>query len=300
MQKIIYLTISLLFLSPQLNAATEITPGVLYQPGSQLKVSSYGVELTVPAEWQAMLPQGAEALIMEPIGKTARMVVTAVPNSNSTSIRQLMNQTQPLDMMSQLQPTGQVTEQDGMFSQRYQIIGINPQNLVGSAYGRLGNNNTAIFVIMLEPQNQNMLPTLGKQFINSVSFSVPKSERQLQADANSNINWDQTLRGRTLRYERTSNGLTVEKQINLCSDGSFTYSDNDRYASSNVGGDFRGYSNSGDNGRWQIAGNQIILSWNDGSQSQYTLSQRYVREYGEWGIFVDDQRWFNNSNRVCN
>lgn len=48
MKKILYLVISLLLLHPQSHAATEISPGVLYQPGSQLKVSTYGVEFTVP------------------------------------------------------------------------------------------------------------------------------------------------------------------------------------------------------------------------------------------------------------
>lgn len=42
------------------------------------------------------MPQGAEALIMERIGKVARIIVMAIPNSNSQAIRQLMSQAQSL------------------------------------------------------------------------------------------------------------------------------------------------------------------------------------------------------------
>ena len=135
----------------QANAATEISPGVLYQPGTRLQVSSLGLELTVPKNWQALLPQGSEALVMEPIGQTARMIVTAVPDSSAQSIRQLMSQAQALDAMTQLLPSGQLNESNGIFSQQFQVSGHNPQNLKASAYGRLGSNRIALFVVMLEP-----------------------------------------------------------------------------------------------------------------------------------------------------
>ena len=296
----VLLVLLALILSSQIHARTEITPGVLYQPGSELTVPSYGIDLTVPAQWRAMLPVNSEALIMEPIGKVARMVVMAVPNSSNQAIRQLMNQSQVLDVTSQLLPSGQVQEENGIFSQTYKVTGVNPQNLVGSAYGRLGSNKTAVFVIMLEPRNQNMLPVLGKQFINSVTFSAPKSTMQMQADANNQINWAQKLRGRTLRYQSTGNGLSVTKLMNLCSDGTFSYSDKDNYGSGSLNSGFNLNSNYGQSGRWQITGNQIILSWNDGSSTQHTLSHQYVADYGEWGTFVDGERWFNNPNQVCN
>jgi hypothetical protein len=295
--QIIPALLMLLTLATAARASTEISPGVVYQPGTQLTVSSYGIDLTVPRDWRAMLPQGAEALIMEPIGQVARMIVMAVPNSDAQNIRQLMSQPQPLDMMTQLVPRTPPVDQGGLFSQQYEVQGNNPQNLVASAYGRLGSNRTAVFVIMLEPRNQNMLPALGRQFISSISFSAPQSAA---AAGGGNIDWNQRLRGRTLTYRSTSNGMSITKLMNLCSDGRFSYTDSDSHNSSSATGDFSGYSQSGYTGRWQISGNQIHLSWDDGSRSQFTLSYRHVPEYDEWGIFVDDQRWFNNQNRVCN
>ena len=76
---------------------------------------------------------------------------------------------------------------------------------------------------MLVPQKQNMLPAVGKQFINSVTFSAPKSEMQRQAEANSQRDWAQEFRGRTLQYLSTDNGLSVKKLINLFVDCTFSY-----------------------------------------------------------------------------
>ncbi len=288
------------FATSPLQAATEISPGVLYQPGSQLKVSSLGLQLTIPENWQAVLPAGSEALVMEPTGQTARMIVTAAGQSSAQTVQALMSQPQVLDAMTQLQPVGQLSQQAGIYAQQFKLVGNNPQNLKASAYGRLGSNQTALFVIMLEPQNQNLLAEVGRKFIQSVKFNRPQASVPANADGNQNIDWDQALRGRTLQYLKTNNGLSVDKRMNLCSDGSFFYSDNDSYVSSDAISDFSGSSQSSNAGRWNISGDQIKLAWNDGSTSQFTLSRRYVREWGEWGTFVDDERWFNNRNRVCN
>ena len=295
------LIVTILALCPlQGHAATEISPGVLYQPGTRLQVSSLGLELTVPNNWQALLPQGSEALVMEPIGQTARMIVTAVAGSSAQSMRQLMSQPQVLDAMTQLVPSGQPGERNGIYMQQFELSGYNPQNLTASAYGRLGSNQTALFVVMLEPAGQNLLPALGRQFIQAATFSAPRVAQQTQGGNGGPIDWDRELRGRTLQYLKTSNGLSIDKRMNLCSDGSFIYTDNDSYVSSDAVGDFSGYSQSGNAGRWEISGNTIRLRWNDGTQSQFTLSRRYVAEWGEWGTFVDDERWFNNRNRACN
>ncbi len=292
--------LSLSLLTTGANAATEISPGVLYQPGTRLQVSSLGLELTVPDNWQALLPQGSEALVIEPIGQVARLIVTAVPGSSPESVSHMMSQAQALDAMTQLVPSGKLKQKNGIYSQRFEIRGQNPQNLVASAFARLGSNQTALFVVTLEPAQQNLLQKLGRQFLRAASFTTPQAAAQTQAQPGASIDWDRELRGRSLRYLKTDGGLSVDKRMNLCSDGSFYYSDNDSYLSSDAISNFSGYSQSSQAGRWQIAGNQISLSWNDGSQSRFTLSRRYVEEWGEWGTFVDEQRWFNVNNEVCN
>ncbi len=280
-------------------AATEISPGVLYQPGTQLQVSTLGISFQVPQNWQAILPQGSEVLIMEPTNAVARIILSAVPGSNAQTIEQLMSQVQMLDAMSQLQPSGQLKRDQQLFLRDYNIVGQNQQNLKASAYARLGDNQTAVFVILLQGQDQDGMAKVGRQFIQSVKFDEVKTEFQVQAEASKNIDWNQELKGRTLRYLRTENGLSIDKNMSFCSDGTFAYSDDDSYLSNDAMTSFSATSNSDNFGRWQIQGNQIILSWNDGSRSQFTLSRRYVEDWGEWGTFVDDERWFNVQNKVC-
>jgi hypothetical protein len=293
------LTGILVFVSQAVYAATEISPGVLYQPGTKLKVSTIGLELAVPSGWQAILPQGSEALIMEPVGKVARMIISAVPQSDEQMVRQTMSEQLALDFQNQLSPKGKVEKQAGLYSQSYQVTGNNPQDLVGSAYGRLAESGLAVYVVMLEPAKQNMVPAIGKKLIKGMAFSTPKTEAQVQQEVANNIDWNNELRGRTLKYMYTGGGLSMTKKMNLCSNGSFSYSDSDSYASSDAVGDFSAYSQGGQSGSWQIKGNNIVLQWNDGSTSQYTLSRRYVPEWSEWGTFVDEERWFNVQNQVC-
>ena len=236
---------------------------------------------------------------VEPVGKVARMIISAVPGSNDQMVRQTMSEQLVLDFQSQLSPKSKVDMSGGLYSQSYEVTGNNPQNLVGSAYGRLADSGLAVYVVMLEPAKQNMVSPVGRKLIRGMSFPAPKTELEVQREAAKNIDWNEELRGRTLKYMYTGGGLSTTKKMNLCSDGSFSYSDSDSYASSDAVGDFSAYSQGGQSGRWQISGNRIVLQWNDGSTSQYSLSRRYVPEWGEWGTFVDEERWFNVQNQVC-
>jgi hypothetical protein len=126
-----------------------------------------------------------------------------------------------------------------------------------------------------------------------------KTEFQIQAAESKNMDWRQELKGRKLKYMKTGNGFSVQKSINLCSDGTFIYRDDDADISNDAMTGFNTSSKGGNSGQWQIQGDQFILQWNDGLRSQFTLSRRYVEEWEEWGTFVDDERWFNLRNKVC-
>lgn len=303
------LTLSLLFgsLLPQFSqAAEELGPGVLYQPGTQLKVSTIGVQLSVPGGWQAILPQGSEVLVMEPVNQLARMIVSAIPDSTVETLKAAIAQPQPLDNLTVLQPSGAITHSNGVYRQQFEYQGYNPQNLAASAFVKLGNNATAVFVIMLEPKGQGLVEKTAQKLIESLRFNKIASNTQAvtqsntsNTDSQQNIDWNKNLRGRTLRYLKTGNGLSVDKRINLCSNGQFFYSDQDSYLSSGAVSNFSSVAQSNQAGRWQISTNQLLLNWNDGSTSRYTLSRQYVKKWGEWGTFVDDQRWFNVANEVC-
>lgn len=278
--------------------ATEIKPGVLYKGGTSLLSSEYGLEFTVPQGWQAILPRGAEVMIMEPGNAVARIIISAVTNSNEAGLMQLMNQHRPLDAASQLVPGEQAVKKGKFYHQRYTIHGNNPQNLAAEAYAALGDNNTAFFAIILEPKDKAQFNVITKNLVGSVRFKAAKPQVVQQA-SDKNINWEQELKGRTLNYMRTENGMSINRKMNLCSNHNFSYSESENYVSSDVYTDFSTASQSGNKGRWQIKGNKLLLQWSDGTKSSFALSRRYVEEWDEWGTFVDGERWFVVANRAC-
>ena len=280
-------------------AATEITSGVLYDSGTKLKASNFGVEFSVPNGWQAVLLQGSDALIMERANAVARIVVSAEANSDESSIRQFLMQAQSLDMHSQLVPVANVKKQGNIFSQDYRIEGFNQQKLGAKLFVQLGKNNVAFAIMILEPVGSPQFTSIAVNLVKTVKFFKPiEIQNNLQASTG-NINWEQQLKGRTLQYLYTGNGLSTKKKINLCSDYSFSYNDNDSYLSSNAMNNFSANNNASESGRWNITGDQLNLLWNNGSQTNYKISRRYVSEWDEWGTFLNEDRWFNVNNEVC-
>jgi hypothetical protein len=299
MKHIFFLAFSLFFISSQLHAATEISPGVLYPSGSDLKVSTHGIELEVPDNWQAMLPRGSDLLVMETTDAVGRILVTFAADSDAQAVKQMLSRPHALDGMTRIKPSAEVTENDGLFTQSYQVSGINLQKLVATAYGRLGDNKTAAFVIVLEPENQISLAAIGKQLIQSIVFSAPKTAAQVRAETSSSINWVRELSGRTLEYASTDEGRSIKKRMNFCSNGRVYYTDQDRFTGKTEMSNFSANTKTSKKGHWQVSDDQLQLFWSDGSREQYSLSQRQLTDSDESGMFLDDERWFNKPNRAC-
>jgi len=286
--------VALLVIQTSVLAATEISPGILYQGGTKLIASDYGVEFDVPQGWQALLPEDSDVLMMEPVGGVARIVISAVTNSSENAIQQLMSESQPLEADSQLIPGGRVTKKGRIFFQSFSVRGSNPQNLAATAYARLGHNKTAFYVMLLEPVNQDKYKTINRSLVDSVRFKQLTSSSVASLDKE---NWEQQLKGRSLKYLKTEGGLSEEKQIYLCSNYTFSYYENSNYLSSDVYTDFSSASQNQQTGSWKINGNTILLTWEDGSTTNSTLSRQNAQ--GESGTFVDGQRWFQVENSVC-
>jgi len=299
MKHIFVLAFSLFLISSQLHAATEIRPGVLYPQGSELKISNHGIELEVPDNWQAMLPRGSDLLVMETTDAVGRILVTSVTNSDAQAVRRMLSRPHVLDAVTRIKPAADVTEKDGLFTQRYQVSGVNLQKLVATAYGRLGDNKTAAFVIVLEPENQISLAALGKQLIQSIVFSGAKTSAQAKAETSGNINWQRELRGRALEYTSTDDGRSIRKRMNLCSNGRVYYTDQDRFVGNTEMSNFSANTRTSQNGHWQVSGDQLQLFWTDGSRSQYSLSKRQLPDSDKRGTFLDDELWINTRNRAC-
>ena len=281
------------------SAADEITPGQLYSGGHPLKASGLGLEFTVPSGWQALLPAGAEIMVMEPLDQSARLFVMGEPDNDPASVSAAMNEATQLDAGLSIEPLAPASLSDGLYRQRYRILGPNPQGLEVSSLGRLGDNGVAVYAILMQAAGSDGRMPEVETFMRGIRFSAIAAASAPATVAGDEIDWDGQLRGRTLRYLRSGNGLTVDKRLSLCSDGMVVYSDRDSYFSGGAISDFSAYSNSGDVGRWRIDGNRLGVTWNDGSRSDYTLSRRYVERWDEWGTFLNEDRWFNIANEVC-
>ena len=282
-----------------LNAATEIRPGQIYQPGSELRVSSVGISFQVPKGWRAFIPQGGAELVLQSIKSEAKMMVSAVANSDDQSIRKFMSETQQVDASTSLQPSSQVILNQNLFQQSYQIVGDNPKNLVANAYGKLGRNQTALFLIMLEPKDQNLLASLGAQFLQAVEFTRPKNKASSKSDVGNDKKWIRFLRGRTLLFTSEKDGVTKKKYIDLCRNGKAHLRDRDIFFSEDATHQFSAANENKRSGRWKVDNNQLQLIWKDGPSTKYALSGNYNKQRTEWIMKLDNEHWQYSINKVC-
>ena len=284
-----------ILITTKIYAATEISPGVLYQGGDKLKVSEYGIEIKVPIGWQAILPQGSEVLVMEPANGSARFIISAVPNTSESAVKQQMMQVVPLDMQNQLQPVALPIKESHLLLQQYRVIGFNPQNLSARGYARIGNNNTAFLLVALEANNRSNYEKLAKEFVNSAVFNKTNQSNTTSSNQSESSDWYQYLHGKTLQYRKTKNGMSVKKIYELCSDNTFSYYTSDSHFNSTGSG----FVNNSNTGMWRVQGEQIIFQWRNGSVSRHLLEWKQIKNRNSWGAYVDGVRWFVTPSDVC-
>ncbi len=126
-----------------------------------------------------------------------------------------------------------------------------------------------------------------------------RPDRSYQAQFEPKLDWNRVLRGRTLRYLKTRGDRSIDKRMNLCSNGRFIFTDSERYSRSGANVDISATGRTSESGRWTLNDNRLILDWNDGSVSNYQLSRRIVNKRGEWGTFLNGERWLNVANKQC-
>lgn len=109
---------------------------------------------------------------------------------------------------------------------------------------------------------------------------------------------DNLLRGRRLLYLKTGNGLAEKWFYDLCSNGTYVYSDDTSYSSYGGGADFNAYTNGGGSGTWRVGleGNVAYLELrpHSGQPSVYVLT---AGARGE--IRLQGRRYFLTTNERC-
>ncbi|OWY24644.1 hypothetical protein BVG80_05310 [Sphingobacteriales bacterium TSM_CSM] len=92
-------------------------------------------------------------------------------------------------------------------------------------------------------------------------------------------------------YGDNYGGYSVERKIELCSRGFFTYSGNSNFSVNAPAATGYSYGNSGGDGTWSVidsgnGGAILQLNFNDGSTAQYNLG------YQNGKTFLNGERWF--------
>lgn len=106
--------------------------------------------------------------------------------------------------------------------------------------------------------------------------------------------WDQLIRGRRLLYLKTGNGLAQKWFYDLCSNGTYVYSNDTGYMS----GDFTAALANGGSGTWRVAveNNAAYLVFSPRDDSPFTKLM-VPRAQGE--INLNGQRYFLTRNESC-
>ncbi|MBO0950292.1 hypothetical protein [Fibrella forsythiae] len=109
---------------------------------------------------------------------------------------------------------------------------------------------------------------------------------------------DDLVRGRRLLYLKTGNGLAQKWFYDLCSNGTYLYSDDTSYSSYGGGSDFSAYTRDGGSGTWRVGleGNVVYLELrpNNGQPSVYELTSGVQGE-----INLQGRRYFLTTNQSC-
>lgn len=141
-----------------------------------------------------------------------------------------------------------------------------------------------MIVAMAETDKANAAFQKALEISKTARFSKPQ-ESQASSE------WQTFLRGKHLLYLNTNNGYSARRDIYLCSNGTFASSNGDSSISINgtVATSGKG------SGTWSVSGASLILNFNNGSVSEYTLSTRQASNE----IGLNGNRYFVKSDAGC-
>lgn len=284
--------LTLLFICTYITVFSQATGKVDYK--------HLGVSFTIPNGWMG---QEAEMGYMMGSNNVPGLILM-LPHDQSYNLEQIKAQAQAglnegngtnLQLAGQLTPLGKGAV-GGEFTGTLEwqaakayIIGMtNPHGL-----------GLTILAITTSDKYNDQYPGYAKAVMNSVQFRQPESKEDIGE-------WKEWMKNVKLTYMEsyssispgvdgmTGGGYNLSKEIDLCGAGYFNY-----YGSSNIStgsNNTSAYNNSNSqgNGTWDIRvgadGNPLlVLSFNDGSTSSYTLT------YKDKKLYLNGTRYFRTT-----
>lgn len=275
------------------SAQTEIAEGHRYEAGMLLKVESLGIQLEVPADHTAVLPQGSNTLVIISTDQEITLLVSADEMDLESSKKEMMQATNLGNGLS-LIPAGDLWQDKQTLIGEYRVAG-SPQPLKSLAQVQIGSHGIGLVAIMIATPSKF---AAGETALGSLFSSLRFGKPATAATSAGNEEWATYLKGKALKYFYTSNGFSSTDFIYLCSDGTFLRKLDDSSVS-NLG---TGVMHSGNEGRWHATGTgnsgKLVLTSPDGSQSSYELF------YGEGnkgkGVYLSGSRYYVDNNDRCN
>jgi hypothetical protein len=250
-------------------AATAIAqPGQQYAAGSRVTLPSANLSFVIPKGWFGGLIPG-ESIFALASHKHAGMVILYADPQGLASLAQEVSQPITLDEGTVLTLNGALQRKAKSLSGRFSLSG-NP-SVQGLLRGRaLGK--AALGVLALGPKTES---AKHKAWIAAMLRSARAEKSRLGSFA-----------GKQLVYYRTANGMAERRTIRLCRNGRYTESGNNSYLSVGAGSTFSSAGRNQDQGRWQLGGNQLILTDNAGA------TETFVVRRAEGKLLLNNERWF--------
>ncbi|GAB4353422.1 MAG: hypothetical protein Kow006_18540 [Gammaproteobacteria bacterium] len=293
----------------QLHATTaELQPGQIYEGGTTISASSFGISFELPTGWRGSLPNGSEFFVAD-VSSPKGSVFILANKSTEADLKAQMSQPVPLDYQTTLVPVSQPRKEGQWYRAEYRIQ--NAPNLAAQIEGRVFDQTAVALIALSETGDKAAMGKSLKTLRNSFkSFQVKMPEPGVPAPAGS---WQAYMQGRHVVRMFTRTGYTEEEHIWLCSDGRFYRTTN----SGGFGGGASGAMSGRGNGRWHAVGNtngegQLILQYGAGYESRTSTPGNDYHETGPGGdrlvyalslqnnkLYLDGRQWLRDGNQRC-
>ena len=286
-------------------AQSELKANQKYQGGTRVQASTLGISLVIPKNWVAQYGQdaGKAALVMGSETIEGVGVAVLIGDQSAQQVAASLNEAQDLGSGVVLKLTGAVKQQGQRISARYADA-----DYVGRSLGLIGpGKNHVVYFFAGPSRNEKTYAGLLEELASGTKFvstSASKPRPAAPVAAGLAGEWTKFLSGMMLRYLSSYNsgggagGISTDRTMHFCSDGSFAYSGSS-LTTINVdgGGASSGGSDRGQ-GRWRVESATqtsaiVVLNLEDGSTERIAVS------YDGTKTFVGNQRWFRIESDTC-
>ena len=286
-------------------AQSELKPNQQYQGGTRVQASNLGVSFMIPKGWIARYGQqdGAAVAILGSNSIEGVGLVILVGNQTAQHVTALLNDAQDLGSGVVLELAGTVKQQGNRVTARY----LNAE-YVGRALGLIGSGKNHVVYFFAGPQKHEKTYTqLLEDLATSTRIVAPVTAKPQPAPPVATgpaKQWTQFLNGMMLRYLSSYNsgggsgGMSTDRTMHFCSDGSFAYLDSSLTTINVPGASASSGGNDRQVGRWRVESATqnsavIVLSIQGGGEERIRV------EYDGQKTFVNGQRWFRVESDAC-